>query len=165
PWPTSDVKRCTHTFWRWNTPEPGPFWSGFRIYPTTWLGCGKPCERRNDAGPWKKPRYANRLYQPHADVTAAILPNVPRFGECCTCVEYPTRNIAARLALTQRSSAWPAAIGGLYYLRAHEWPVQLPCRFSMENPAFPDTSPRSVSFRCWTPSRNTCSPNAGPTMT
>src|SRR2546427_37633 len=53
------------------------------------------------------------LYQPHGDVTPAILPNAPRFGVCCTCVECPTRNIAARLALTKQPSAGPAAIGGL----------------------------------------------------
>src|SRR5713226_1670188 len=58
------------------------------------------------------------LYQPHGDVTLAILPNAPRFGVCCTCVEYPTRNIAARAALTQRPSAGPAAIGGLNHWRA-----------------------------------------------
>src|SRR5580693_8336785 len=33
-------------------------------------------------------------------------------GVCCTCAEYPARNIAARPALTQRPSAGPAAIGG-----------------------------------------------------
>ena len=29
------AKRCTHTFWRWNTPKPGRFWSGSRICPRT----------------------------------------------------------------------------------------------------------------------------------
>src|SRR5713226_4940446 len=76
------------------------------------------CGRRNDAGPFEKRCYDNRLYQPHGDVTLDILPNAPRFGVCCTCVEYPTRNIAARAALTQRPSAGPAAIGGLNHWRA-----------------------------------------------
>src|ERR1700682_2297638 len=58
------------------------------------------------------------LYQPHGDVTPVILPNAARFGVCCTCVEYPTRNIAARAALTQRPSAGSAAIGGLNHWRA-----------------------------------------------
>src|SRR5260370_7440466 len=62
------------------------------------------------------------LYQPHGDVTLAILPNVPRFGVCCTCVEYPTRNIAARLALTKRPPAGPAAVGGLNHWRALNGP-------------------------------------------
>src|SRR5258708_23917090 len=63
------------------------------------------CERRYDAGPFGKRCHTNRLYQPHGDVTPAILPKAPRFGVCCICVEYPTRNIAERLALTQRPSA------------------------------------------------------------
>src|SRR6202163_4444043 len=124
-----------------------------------------PCERRYDAGPFGKISYTNRLYQPHGDVTPAILPNAPRNSVCCTCVEYPTRNIAARLALTKRPPAGPAAVGGLNHWRALEWPVQLPYRFSTETPVFPDTSPRSANFRCWNPSRNTCSPNAGASMT
>ena len=37
PGPPSDAKRCTHTFWRWNTPKPGRFWSGFRICRRIWL--------------------------------------------------------------------------------------------------------------------------------
>ena len=74
----------------------------------------------------KKRCYANRLYQPHGDVTSAILPNAPRNSVCCTCVEYPTRNIAARLALTQRPSAWPAAIGGLNHWRALNGPYSYP---------------------------------------
>src|SRR3984893_17027744 len=117
-WPPSGAKRCTHTFWRWNPPETGPFWSGFRICPKISLACGIRYGRRNDAGDPKKRCYANRLYQPHGDVTPAILPNAPRFSVCCTCVEYPTRNIAARAALTQRPSAGPAAIGGLNHWRA-----------------------------------------------
>src|SRR4030088_114237 len=76
------------------------------------------CGRRNDAGLLEKRCYANRLYQPHGDVTPVILPNAPRFSVCCTCVEYPTRNIAARAALAQRPSAGPAAIGGLNHWRA-----------------------------------------------
>ena len=40
--------------------------------------CSGPCERRYDAGHLKKRCYANRLYQPHGDVTAVILPNAPR---------------------------------------------------------------------------------------
>src|ERR1700694_1312404 len=76
------------------------------------------CGRRNDAGLLEKCCHANRLYQPHGDVTPVILPNAPRFSVCCTCVEYPTRNIAARAALTQRPSAGPAAIGGLNHWRA-----------------------------------------------
>src|ERR1700730_1685615 len=76
------------------------------------------CGRRNDAGLLEKRCHANRLYQPHGDVTPAILPNAPRFSVCCTCVEYPTRNIAARAALTQRPSAGPAAIGGPNHWRA-----------------------------------------------
>src|SRR5882672_571701 len=76
------------------------------------------CGRRYDAGVAEKRSYDNRLYQPHGDVTPAILPNAPRFSVCCTCVEYPTRNIAARAALTQRPSAGPAAIGGLNHWRA-----------------------------------------------
>ena len=56
-------------------------------------------------------------------VTAAVLPNAGHFW-CMVagCVEYPTRNIAARLALTQRSSAWPAAVGGLNHWRALHGP-------------------------------------------
>src|ERR1700736_5231762 len=81
-----------------------------------------PCERRYDAGPFGKISYTNRLYQPHGDVTPAILPKAPRNSVCCTCVEYPTRNIAERLALTQRPSAGPAAIGGLNHWRALNGP-------------------------------------------
>src|SRR5258707_11437783 len=81
-----------------------------------------PCERRYDAGHIGKISYTNRLYQPHGDVTPAILPKAPRNSVCCTCVEYPTRNIAERLALTQRSTAWPAAIGGLNHWRALNGP-------------------------------------------
>src|SRR6202049_3006798 len=77
-----------------------------------------PCERRYDAGPFGKISYTNRLYQPHGDVTPVILPKAPRNSVCCTCVQYPTRNIAARAALTQRPSAGPAAIGGLNHWRA-----------------------------------------------
>src|SRR5260370_40720607 len=80
------------------------------------------CERRYDAGPFGKRCHTNRLYQPHGDVTPAILPKAPRFGVCCICVEYPTRNIAERLALTQRPSAEPAAIGGLNHWRALNGP-------------------------------------------
>src|SRR4030081_1206373 len=76
------------------------------------------CARRNAAGPLEKRCYDNRLSQPHGDVTPVILPNAPRFSVCCTCVEYPTRNIAARAALTQRPSAGTAAIGGLNPWRA-----------------------------------------------
>ena len=36
PWPPSAAKRYMHTSWRWNTPKPGRFWSGFRICPPTW---------------------------------------------------------------------------------------------------------------------------------
>src|SRR6516162_7461132 len=39
-------------------------------------------------------------------------------GVYCGCVEKSTRNIADRPALTKRSSAWPAAIGGLNLWRA-----------------------------------------------
>src|ERR1700716_4659064 len=117
------------------------------------------CERRYDAGPFGKISYTNRLYQPHGDVTPVILPKAPRNSVCCTCVEYPTRNIAERLALTQRPSAGPAAIGGLHHWRALKWPVQLPCRFSMEHPASLVTSAKSANFRCWNPGRNTCSPS------
>src|ERR1700687_3172851 len=93
--------------------------------------------RRNDAGVLKKRCYTKRLYQPHGDVTSALLPYPPRFGVCCTCGEYPTRNIAGRLLLTRRPPAGPAAVGGLNHWRALKWPGQLPCRFSTENPAFP----------------------------
>src|ERR1700743_337038 len=58
-------------------------------------------ERRYDAGGLRNPCYAKGLWQPHRNVTPVILPNAPRFGVCCTCVEYPTRNIAERLALTK----------------------------------------------------------------
>src|ERR1700716_995014 len=81
-----------------------------------------PSERRYDAGPEEKRCYANRLYLPHGDVTSAILPYRLRFGVYCTCVEYPTRNIAERLALTKRPSAGPAAIGGLNHWRALNGP-------------------------------------------
>src|ERR1700712_3698362 len=110
--------------------------------------------RPYDAARSEKLSYANVLYQPHGDVTPPILPNDLRFGVCCTCVEYPTRNIAARSALTQRPSAWLAAIGSLNHWRALKWPVQLPCRSSMGNPAFPVIWPRFANFRCWNPSRN-----------
>ena len=45
-----------------------------------------------------------------------------RFRLCCTCAEYPARNIAAWSALTQRPSAGPAAIGGLNHWRALDGP-------------------------------------------
>src|SRR4051812_30019141 len=105
------------------------------------------CGRRNDAGPWEKSCYANRLYLPHVDVTPTILPNATRFGVCCICVEYPTRNIAARLALTQRPSAWLAAIGSLNHWRAlngpysypadSQWRVR-PLSLPQRNPQIPD---------------------------
>src|SRR5476651_2609436 len=79
-------------------------------------------ERRYDAGLSEKPCYANRLYLTHGDVTPAILPNPPRNSVCCTCVEYPTRNIAARLALTKQPPAGPAAVGGLNHWRALNGP-------------------------------------------
>src|SRR3982074_1799008 len=88
------------------------------------------CGRRNDAGLLEKRCYANRLYQPHADVTPAILPNAPRFSVCCTCVEYPTRNIAARAALTQPPSAGPAP-------RDSQGRVRL-ISFPQRNPQIPD---------------------------
>src|SRR5580704_19757317 len=130
PWPPSIAKRYTHTSWPWNTPKPGRFWSGSRICPPTSPPCESACERRYDAGGLEKLRHDNRLYQPHGDVTADILPNAPRFGVCCTCVECPTRNIAERLALTKQPPAGPAAVGGLNHWRALKWPVQLPYRFS-----------------------------------
>src|ERR1700680_4397982 len=127
----STAKRYTHTFWHWSTPKPGRFWSGGRICPKISATCGSGYERRYDAGGSAKRCYDNRLYQPHGDVTADILPKGPRFGVCCTCVEYPTRNIAERLALTKQPSAGSAAVGDLNHWRALKWPVQLPLRFSM----------------------------------
>src|SRR5258707_5863528 len=120
-----------------------------------------PCGRRNDAGPLENRCYANRLWQPHGDVTSAILPYSPHFGVCCVCVEYPTRNIAARLALTKQPPAGPAAIGGLNHWRALEWPGQLRYRFSTEDPGLSDTSPTFANSRCWKPRMKTCSPNGG----
>src|SRR6266851_784582 len=153
------------TSWPWNTQGPGNFCIGKPLCQRICFSCKAPSKRRYDAGLLEKRCYANRLYQPHGDVTSAILPYSLQFGVCCTCVEYPTRNIAALPALTKRPPAGPAAIGGLNHWRALKWPVQLPYRFSTENPDFQDTSPRSANSRCWNPSRNTCSPSVGVSMT
>src|SRR3954464_6465711 len=122
--------------WRWNTLEPENFCIGKQLCRRICFSCKVPSKRRDDAALPEKPCYANRLWLPHGDVTSAILPYLPRFGVCCTCAEYPARNIAARSALTKRSSAWPAAIGGLNHWRALKWPVQLRYRFSTENTVF-----------------------------
>src|SRR5438105_1463856 len=135
PWPSSGGKRYMHTCWYFSTRELERFCAGSRLYRRICFCCRAPCGRRNDAGWFEKCWHDKELYQPHGDVTPVILPKILRFGVCCTCVEYPTRNIAARPALTQRPSAWPAAIGGLNHWRALEWPEQPRCRFSLENPA------------------------------
>ena len=126
PWPALDRQALHAYLLALEHPKPGRFWSGTRICLKTSPSCGIACERRYDAGVSKKLSYDNRLWQPHGDVTADILPKPPRFGVCCTCVEYPTRNIAERLALTQRPSAWPAAIGGLNHWRALNGPCSYP---------------------------------------
>src|ERR1700710_2901874 len=100
--------------------------------------------RPYDAGRSEKLSYANVLYQPHGDVTPPILPNDLRFGVCCTCVEYPTRNIAARLALTQRPSAWLAAIGSLNHWRALNGPYSYPAdsQWSVRRLSLPQRNPQ-----------------------
>src|SRR4051812_9139432 len=123
-----------------------------------------PCGRQNDAVACKKVSYDKRLWQPHEKVTAVLLSGRGGFAVCCTCVEYPTRNIAAWLALTKQPTAGSADVGDLNTWRGAKWPVQLLCRFSMENPASLDISPRSANSRCWNRRRNTCSPSVGANM-
>ena len=65
----SGARRYMHTSWRSSTPGPEKFCAGKPPCRRICFSCRTPCERRYDAGHFEKARYANRLWQPHGDVT------------------------------------------------------------------------------------------------